>query len=112
MRMKQLENVSPEHVSDENVEFKGYTIEQLKYQRALIALRKEFVREQIMQTVQQIRPQRKKNDSPAGGSKMAVAKLIGSKLLNNLNTLDYVMVGMSLFGTVKKIYHLFKNKKK
>lgn len=93
-------------------DFKGYTLEELKYQRALIALRKEFCKAQVLQTIDSLRPKRKDNsDSSMFGSKFGLIRTIGSKLFSNLNTLDYIMLGMSAFGTAKKAYSLFRHKK-
>lgn len=95
--------------SPEEQEFKGYTLEELRYQRALLALRKEFSKVQLMQSLEALRPNAKgkKNSS----SKFGLVKSIGSKVFLNLNTLDYIMLGMSAFGTARKIFSFFKRKK-
>ena len=92
-------------------QFKGYTMEELRYQRAMMALRKEFCKAKALESVQNIRPggkaRQNRNSSP---SKFATATRIASKLFSNLNTLDYILMGISLFGTVKKGYRLIKGK--
>lgn len=92
--------------------FKGYTMEELRYQRAMMALRKEFCKEKVKESIIKIKPgNRGDHEKSNGTSKFALAGRIASKLLTNLNTLDYVLLGMSLFGTAKKGYRLIKGKK-
>lgn len=95
--------------AEEIPEFKGYTIEEIKYQRAMLALRKEFCKAKLMQTVGEMRPQRKpgKHNAP----KFKLFTTVASKVLSNLNALDYVLMGVSLLGTAKKGLRLFKKKK-
>lgn len=97
--------------STDDKPFKGYTIEELKYRRAMMALRKEFAKEQIQKSIIQILPKKKQDNLPILGSKFALARSVASKVFSNLNLLDYAMVGMSIFGTAKKAYNLFKKKK-
>lgn len=92
--------------------FGGYTLEDLKYQRAMMALRKEFAKSKLLQSLDAMRPNAKpKGHESNFGSKFALARTLGGKLFGSLNTLDYVMLGMSLFGTAKKAYSLFRRKK-
>lgn len=95
-----------------DVPFRGYTLEELKYQRALFALRKEFAKARLLQSVDSLRPQKKDKDGGSIlGPKFGIVKSLGSKFFSNLNTLDYIMMGMSLFGTAKKAIGLFRRKK-
>ena len=107
--MKETKKITGQTVSAENeVPFKGYTMEEIKYQRAMMALRKEFCKAKLMQSLQEMRPKRK--ESTSGNSKFSMAASIASKLFSNLNTLDYILMGISLFGTVKKGYKLIRRK--
>lgn len=96
---------------EEMQEFKGYTMEELRYQRAMMALRKEFCKAKVLESLHKVRPGKKSGVDSAGSPKFATATRIASKLLSNLNTLDYVLMGISLFGTVKKGYRLIRGKK-
>lgn len=96
--------------SEETPQFKGYTMEELRYQRALMALRKEFTKQRLVNTIHDLRP-KKDNESKQKNSKFALAGAIASKVFSNLNALDYVMLGISLFGTAKKGYRLLRGKK-
>ena len=107
MPNKNISNSTPE--KDEK--FKGYSIEELRYQRALLALRKEFCKSKVMHSLAQIRIPKKETSSSSGflGTAGKVAGIAG-KIFSNLNLLDYAMVGASLFGSGKKIYKLMRRK--
>lgn len=90
-------------------DFKGYTMEEIRYQRAMMALRKEFCKTKLLQSVAELKPKRK--EAKPSSSKLKLISTVASKVFSNLNTLDYVLMGVSLFGTVKKGLNLFKKKK-
>ena len=92
-------------------EFKGYTIEELRYQRALVALQKEFCKSKVLHKVDRVKSRKLMGDDD-GSSKIAKFGSLAGKLLVGLNYLDYAMIGMSLFGSGKKIYKFIKGKKK
>lgn len=112
MAMKNEETNRPAQ-SEEVVPFKGYTMEELRYQRAMLALRKEFCKSKVLQSVDKIRPGRSSGSEgkSSTGKKLAFVGHIASRLFSNLNTLDYVLMGISLFGTAKKGYRLIRGKK-
>lgn len=91
--------------------FQGYTMEELKYQRAMMALRKEFCKAKMLQSAHALRPGSGKRSQGKGKSKLAFAGQIASKIFSNLNTLDYILMGISLFGTARKGIRLIKGKK-
>ncbi|MDE6296823.1 MAG: hypothetical protein K2L89_03170 [Muribaculaceae bacterium] len=102
-----------ENALDEKKHFNGYTIEELRYQRALVALQKEFCKSKVLHKVERVKNRKLfGNDGDSGGSKFLKAGSIASKLLRGMNYLDYAMIGMSLFGSGKKIYKFLKGKKK
>lgn len=96
------------HVAES--EFKGYTMDQLRYQRALVALQKEFALSKIQRNLfnleehnpLSVRNRTKGKNRPFGS--------FAGKILSGLNYIDYVMLGYSLFGTVKKVYSFFHRK--
>ncbi len=92
-------------------EFKGYSLEELRYQRALTALKKDFCKSKMITNFEKTRKR------TFGGEKGNVSKFvraggIASKLFSGLNYLDYAMIGMSLFTSGKKIYNFFSSKKR
>lgn len=108
--MSENKNTPATAVKDEK--FKGYSIEELRYQRALLALRKEFCKSKVLNSIDKIKnPYRSSGESGKGflGKAGKVAGIAG-KILSNLNIIDYAMVGASLFGSGKKIYKLIRRK--
>lgn len=99
--------------TDETVDaFKGYSMEELRYQRAMMALRKEFCKAKVMESVRELRPKREREGAGKSSSKFALAAQIASKVFSNLNTIDYVLMGISLFGTARKGFRLLRGKRK
>lgn len=114
MRDKDIEKASKKSndAVDAKKDFKGYTIEELRYQRALVALQKEFCKSKVINKVDHIRHRKAFGNDSSSSSKLAKAGSIATKLLTGLNYLDYIMIGMSLFGSGKKVYKFIKGKKK
>lgn len=96
-------------VSEES--FKGYTLEELRYNRALTALKAEFCREKMI------------TDFKAMTSRTSLAKIKGasgsgffksgivSKMLKSLNYLDYMVAGAAAFKAIRSVTSLFKSRK-
>lgn len=93
--------------------FQGYTIEQLKYQRALLALKKEFMKEKMMGDLADLQ---KKMTPPSLGElvKGESGKISGTvaRLLGKLNYLDLFIIGFTVFGKARKVASLFRKKRK
>lgn len=103
-------NEPHEEAPHKNESFKGYSMEELRYQRALVALRKEFCKSKIAHNAKRIRKQGffGKNGTT---SRVAHVGSLATKVIAGLGYLDYVMIGMSLFGTGRKVYRFFRGKK-
>lgn len=99
-----------EKVLDEKPQFEGYTLDDIRYRRAVLALRKEFAREKLVEDYDGLR-----HWSPFSqdgkGKKMSKAGSLAKKLVGGLNYLDYAMIGFSLFSSVRKMIGFFKPKK-
>lgn len=93
-----------------NKDFKGYTIEELRYQRALVAMRREFCKSKAINTALHLKKRGFMGNSNTG-SRIAKVGGLASRLMSGLSYLDYAMLGMSLFGSGKKIYNFFRRKK-
>lgn len=91
--------------------FKGYTLDELRYQRALTALQKDFCRTKMINNVGQLR---KYNPLSSSGSTSTVGKLghIATRIASGMSYLDYAMIGFSLFSSARKVYSFFRRKKK
>ncbi len=96
-------------VPHNSTEFKGYSIEELRYQRALISLRKDFCKSKMIHNANRIG---KRGFFGRNGTTSRVAHVGGlaSKIISGLGYLDYVMIGMSVFGTGRKIFKFFRGK--
>lgn len=108
---KKLPNVPADLVTPEPREAKGLTISEIRYQRALIALQKEFCKEKIGHSVRNLKntsPFSKNYDSKTSGNRVGA---LASKLLHGLNYLDYAVIGFSVFSNVRKITSLFRKRK-
>lgn len=90
--------------------FKGYSLDDLRYQRTVVDLKKTFLKEKLLGNVTKI-----KQATPFlnGGKNGSMPKLSGiaGKVLNGMNYIDYAMIGYSLFSTGKKIFSFFRRKK-
>ncbi len=88
--------------------FKGYTLDELRYQRALVLLKKEFSKQQLTESFKQI-----KANSPLvafNGTKGTKSSIVG-KILKSLDYMDYAMMGYSLFKSIRKFTSKFKKNK-
>ncbi len=94
----------------EKPKFKGYTLDDLRYRRAVVALQKEFAREKIMEDLDRIRHWNPLAPDNKGG-KLSKAGNLARKLIGGLNYLDYAMIGFSLFSSARKMIGFFKPKK-
>lgn len=96
--------------TDTKPAFKGYTLSDLKYRRAVVALQKEFAKEKIMEDLDHMRGWNPLS-SLEGNSKAAKTASLARKVLGGLNYLDYILIGFSLFSSGKKFFRLFRSKK-
>ncbi len=94
--------------------FKGYTLEDLRYQRALVALQKEFCKSRVLRKTDDLRNRKLIGNGKESGGLSRISRYgsLAGKIMSGLSYLDYAMLGMSLFGSGKKIYKFFKGKKK
>lgn len=111
--MKQIEAGAkvPETITGNKKKFKGYSIEDIRYQRALIALRREFCKSKLNHSAKKI-----SSFSPFGQpskkqSKWSSIGLVAQKLLGGVSYLEYAMVGFSIFNSGRKIFSLFRRHK-
>lgn len=91
-------------------EFPGFTLEEIRHHRALIAVRKEFAKAKIMENVEQLK---QRNPFSPDSNLKAAARLgtLPLKIVKGLNYTDYIMLGMSVFNTARKTFKFFRKKK-
>lgn len=98
--------------ADNHSGFRGYTLEELRYQRALVALKKEFSQTKFLRNIDGVKksdflsPQRVVSSIPGRFGSVA------SKVFSGLSYLDYAMLGFSIFKSIRKLTSLFRKKKK
>ncbi|MDE7347798.1 MAG: hypothetical protein K2N48_13795 [Muribaculaceae bacterium] len=99
-----------EHV-EENLQFDGYTLDEIRHQRALVAVRKEFAKAKVLEQIDAVKD---RNPFAPDGSLKAAARLgsLPMKIMRGLNYTDYIMMGISAIGTARKVFSFFKKKKK
>ncbi len=92
---------------------KGLTISEIRYQRALVALQKEFCKEKIDMSIRKLKTSSPFSKDYAGGKKSSFGKFgaIAGKLIGGMNYLDYAIIGFSAFSNVRKLLGFFKKKK-
>ena len=108
--IEEKEQVAKEIMEPEN-KFKGFTIEEIRLQRVFVSLEKESCKSRILRSVrnlQESNPLMPGNKSSLAGKTGAIAL----KMINGLNYLDYILIGLSVFKGTKKIFSLFKGRKK
>lgn len=108
--IKAQEQTANRIITPEN-EFKGYTIEEIRFKRALVAMEADFCKTKIAKSwnnIIQANPLMPGNKASLPGKAGAIAL----KMVNGLNYLDYFLIGMSVFKGSKKVLSLFRGKRK
>lgn len=90
----------------EEPEFKGYTLSQLRYQRALVSVKRDFTYASILNDINRVR-HRKLFFGGKGGQK---ADTWAGKIFSGMNYLDYALLGLSAFSSIRKVFSFFKRK--
>ena len=94
-----------------NDDFKGYTLDELRYQRALVLLKREFLKEKAMEEVKEVKSRIPVLNGKSPLDTMSPSGILGS-VVKGLNYADYLMLGFSLFNAGRKVFSLFRKKKK
>ncbi|MDE7160319.1 MAG: hypothetical protein K2O24_05715 [Muribaculaceae bacterium] len=92
--------------------FKGYSLADIRYYRALTALQREFCAQKIVADVHRIQ---KGNPITGDGSavKGKASRLgpLAGRIMSGLNYMDYALLGFQAFSTVRKVFSFFRRKK-
>lgn len=107
---KAMQPASAPH-SAQDKDFKGYTLEELRYHRALLLLKREFLKEKVIKESEQIKNRIPFVNGKSPLTRMSPTGIIG-RVAKGLNYADYLMLGFSLFNAGRKITSLFRKKKK
>lgn len=96
--------------SQEAPDFRGYTMEELKHQRALTLIKREFLKQKAMNDVDAFKSRLPFNrNSPMGNIN---AKGLLGKVMKGLSYADYLMLGFSIFSAGRKIFSLFHKRRR
>lgn len=90
--------------------FRGYTLEEIEYQRAYLLLQKEFAKAKIIEDVDSLRQIKVFGGRSGKGNAVLKVGSLASKILSGMNYLDYAMIGFSAFGTLRKVFRFFRKK--
>ena len=93
-------------------DFKGYTIEEIRFQRALLAMEADFSKTKILKSWNNLQKMNPLSPASAASSLPGKAGSIAFKLIKGLNYMDYVMLGWSLFNGSRKVLSFFKGRRK
>lgn len=92
----------------ESGDFKGYTMEELRYQRALLLIKREFVKEKALKEVKKIKEQIPLINGSEGHSSKG-SGLLG-KMMKSLSFIDYVLLGFQAIRIGRKFTSKFKTR--
>lgn len=112
--MKEIEKskAEAEEITSPSMEFKGYTLEELRYQRAFVTLQKEFCKSKLLRGVEKLKKTNPLSPSSAAENLPGKVGFVATKLLTGLNYLDYAVLGFTAFSSIRKALSIFKRKKK
>ena len=98
-------------IVDTDKDFKGYTIEEIRFQRKIVSKEIEFCKIKFFNSLENIQ-----NSNPfMPGNSSSITSRAGNmalKMFKGLNYLDYVLIGFSVFKGTRKIFSFFKGLKK
>lgn len=97
---------SSEDTNPEVYKFSGYTLEEMRYRRAMIAIQKDFCKEKILLSFQSF-----SKNTNIGKKSIFAGKSIFNKIFKSLDYMDYIMVGFSTLSVIRKISSIFRKKK-
>lgn len=89
---------------DGDAQWKGYTLEQLRFQRALAAIKSEVAKERITVKLGQAKAQ--------ASSGNVRSLLFGSEVIGRLKTIDYLLIGYKVSKLSYKLWHKFSHRGK
>lgn len=108
--MKNIDSSVPGNVTvPQEEDFKGYSMDELRYQRALLLIRREFMREKAIKESKKITSQIPIVNGHSFLSGMTPKGVVG-KLIRGLSFADYLMLGFQGVRIGKRIFSLFKRR--
>ena len=102
---KDMEGRKPE--AQNEVDFKGYTLQELQYQRALLLVKREFLRDKALKESARIKQQIPILNGKSALSNITAKGILG-KIVHGLDFADYILLGLQTFRIGKKALKFFK----
>lgn len=93
---------------------KGMTLDEIRYRRAVLALKKDFCKEKVLlgrEKLMKQGPFAPKTQS-SGSRLFDTVATIAGRFSGKMKVLDYVMVGVSAYSAGKRVLGMFRKKKK
>lgn len=100
-------DLQPDHFQ---ADFKGYTLEELKYHRALCLVKREILKERALSEVKAVKQKIPMVNGKSPMDTMTPKGMVG-RVMKGLNYADYLMLGFSAIKAGQKIFSLFRRKK-
>ena len=97
-------NSKPVANGNDTAQWKGYTLEQLRFQRALAAIKSEVAKERITVKLAQAKTQ--------ASSGNVRSLLFGSEVIGRLKAVDYLLIGYKASKLSYKLWHKFSRRGK
>lgn len=91
--------------------FKGYSLADIRYYRALTALQREFCKQKIVTDLHRIQKYNPLTGGSSSGGKVSRFGSVAGKVLSGLNYMDYILLGFQSFSTIRKVFSFFRRKK-
>lgn len=105
-------NVPATLSNSEEPKFRGYTLDDLRYRRALVSIQKEYAKAKTFTSLHKVAKYSPfSRDYDSKGARFGRIGALTGKLLNGLNYIDYVMLGYTVFNSGRKIFSFFRKKK-
>ena len=99
-------------ITNPDEKFEGFTLEEIRYQRALVAMQSDFCKAKITKSLANLQKSNPLSPTAAADSIPGKVGAIALKLLKGLNYIDYAVLGFSLFSSARKVFSFFHKKKK
>ena len=111
MKPNNLPEVSHSQSGTTSSEFRGYSMDELKYKRAVMLVKREILKEKALKEVSNIK---KRIPGINGESPMASMSKRGimGKVFKGLNYMDYIVLGFSVFNVGRKFFSIFRKTKR
>ncbi len=97
-------NSKPAASGKDETQWKGYTLEQLRFQRALAAIKSEVAKERIAAKLSQAKEQ--------ASSGNVRSLLFGHEVIGRLKAVDYLLIGYKVSKLSYKLWHKFSHRGK